>query len=105
MRKHVSEVDGESAYHMIDHIRAVQAGGRASDDLVLVEFEVDIVEFVFREQGDVLVEKVFRSGEQIESRPGVVRGSTELIGRFGEEHAQTRSGIKLQGTARVVAKR
>jgi hypothetical protein len=78
-------VERESAYDVVDQVRPVQAGGGATDHLILVEFEIHIIELVFGEESEVLIEKVFHSRKRIEARPGVVGRSPKLIRRFGEE--------------------
>lgn len=52
------EVIGEAAHDIVNQVHAIQAGSRTADDLILIELEIDIVEFVFGEPRHVFIEKV-----------------------------------------------
>lgn len=82
-----SEVIRQSTYHMIDQVRPIQTGCRPSNNLILIESQVHIIEFILGKQSDVFIEEELRSSQGIETGSGVVRRTTKLIGGFGKEHA------------------
>src|SRR4029453_16823480 len=97
-----SEVERESAYDVIDQKCPVQAGGRATDHLILVELQIHIIEFVLGKEGDALIEEILHSGKDIKARPPVGGRSPKLIGGFGKEQTQSDSSIQLHRTPCIV---
>jgi hypothetical protein len=89
----VLEVIRETADDIIDQVHAIQARGRTTDDLILIELQIDIVEFVFCKQRHVFIEKVFGPSQGIEARSTIVRASSKLIRCLGEKDAKPDAAV------------